>query len=110
MPTDVNLPAVIVKDHVPDNIHDACSITQDDSGGGFMLARHLIEHRARNLLFASPARNWPASKGRRAGIEAALKEHALLSRVECNEKISKTQRLPSSERSIMRRSRTPSWS
>ncbi|KXV05837.1 hypothetical protein CR51_12395 [Caballeronia megalochromosomata] len=85
MLSDVNLPTVIVQDHVPENINDACSITQDDFGGGSMLTRHLIDRGARNLLFVSPARKWPAIERRQAGIEAALTEHALLSRVECNE-------------------------
>jgi LacI family transcriptional regulator len=82
---DVNLPTVIVQDHVPESIEDACSITQDDFGGGQALARHLLDCGARRFMFVLPARNWPAIERREDGIMSALPKNAMLTRVECNE-------------------------
>lgn len=52
---------------------DTCRIVQDDFGGAYRLAQHLLRQGARRLVMLVPALEWPAVVERERGVRAALR-------------------------------------
>lgn len=50
---------------------DVCTIREDDYGGGYMLARHLLSLGCRKLFVLLPDTTWPAMEERYRGAKAA---------------------------------------
>ena len=69
-------PLVLIQDEVPDSIADACSIMQDDAGGGADIARHLFQHACKHAVMLVPSVAWTAMERREAGVRAVLQQMA----------------------------------
>lgn len=77
-------PLAIIQDEV-EGLADACCVIQDDEAGARMIGEALIAAGARDLLFATPDYVWPAVERREAGVRAAARRRAKVSRLLCNE-------------------------
>ena len=52
--------------------HDLCVIREDDVGGGFLLAQHVIAKGCRHLVMLRPDLVWSSMEGRECGMRRAL--------------------------------------
>ncbi|GAB5377403.1 MAG: LacI family DNA-binding transcriptional regulator [Acuticoccus sp.] len=77
-------PLAIIQDEMP-GLVDACAFIQDDVAGARAITEALIAAGARRLLFAAPDHVWPAIERREAGVEAAARGRAALTRIACDE-------------------------
>lgn len=69
----LNQPIVVLLEKYSTKQKDICCVMQDDRGGGELLARHLIEHGARKLLFLRHSMSrWSAVDERERGIQDAV--------------------------------------
>lgn len=69
----LNQPIVVLLEKYSTRQKDICCVMQDDRGGGELLARHLIEHGARKLLFLRHSMSrWRAVDERERGIQDAV--------------------------------------
>lgn len=69
-------PLVLIQDELPDRIADACSIIQDDAGGGADIARHLFQRSCKHAAMLVPSVAWAAMERREAGVRAVLLQMA----------------------------------
>ena len=69
-------PLVLIQDELPDNIADACSILQDDAGGGAEIALHLFQRSCKHAVMLVPSVAWAAMERREAGVRAVLQQMA----------------------------------
>ena len=65
-------PLVLIQDELPDSITDACSLIQDDAGGGAEIARHLFQRSCRHAVMLLPSVSWAAMERREAGVRVVL--------------------------------------
>lgn len=65
-------PLVLIQDELPDSVADACSLLQDDAGGGAEIARHLFQRSCRQAVMLVPSVAWAAMERREAGVRAVL--------------------------------------
>lgn len=65
-------PLVLIQDELPDSITDACSLIQDDAGGGAGIARHLFQRACRQAVMLVPSVAWAAMERREAGVRSVL--------------------------------------
>jgi len=65
-------PIVLIQDLVPDSTDDACSVIQDDEGGGSQIAHHVLSQRCRQIVMLVPTLAWAAIERRCAGFIAEL--------------------------------------
>lgn len=77
-------PLAIIQDDMP-GLSDTCSFLQDDADGARMLTEALIAAGARRIVFAAPDHVWPAVERREAGVRAAARRRARVTRIKCNE-------------------------
>ncbi len=69
---------IVLFQQSPANVQgDVCVLLQDDTEGGKLIAEHLIERGARNLVAIMPQPEWPAMKARLAGIRSAISQAGL---------------------------------
>ena len=69
-------PLVLIQDELPDSVGDACSIIQDDAGGGADIARHLFQRPCKRAVMLVPAVAWAAMERREAGVRSVLQQMA----------------------------------
>lgn len=69
-------PLVLIQDELPSLIADACSIIQDDQGGGADIARHLFQRPCRHVVMLQPSVSWAAMERREAGVRTVLQQAA----------------------------------
>lgn len=67
-------PLVIIQDGVSSMMEDVLSIRQDDTGGGALLAEHLLKSGCGKLVFLTGAHRWPALDAREKGVLAAVRK------------------------------------
>ncbi len=67
-------PLVLIQDDLPGSIVDACSIIQDDAGGGAEIARHLFQRPCKHAVLLVPSVAWAAMERREAGVRAVLRQ------------------------------------
>jgi DNA-binding LacI/PurR family transcriptional regulator len=67
-------PVVWFQEHMDSVGADSCRIVQDDFGGGFIVAQHVIEQGAQRLVLLAPGLEWPAVVEREKGIRAAIRK------------------------------------
>jgi|GEM_PF-150419 len=65
-------PLVLIQDELPDSIRDACSVIQDDAGGGAEIARHLFQRACQQAVMLLPSVAWAAMERREAGVRSVL--------------------------------------
>ncbi len=66
---------------------DIAVVRQDDFGGGKKLARHLVTHGAKRLIFIRPASEWPAMRERMRGMASIIKSvsNTSLRAIQCSD-------------------------
>jgi len=69
-------PLVLIQDELPDSVVDACSLIQDDTGGGAEIARHLFQRSCKHAVMLLPSVPWAAMERREAGVRAVLQKMA----------------------------------
>lgn len=74
--TSLGQPIVLFQQAPAELQGDVCSLLQDDTEGGKLIARHLIERGARQIIVVMPQPEWPAMKARLAGVRSAVSEAA----------------------------------
>lgn len=77
-------PLAIIQDDMPD-LSDTCCVLQDDFAGARALTKSLIAAGAERIVFAAPVHTWPAVARREAGVRAAARQRAKVTRIACNE-------------------------
>ena len=65
-------PLVLIQDPLPEPVTDACSLIQDDHGGGATIARHLFQCTCRQAVMLVPSDAWSAMERREAGVREVL--------------------------------------
>ncbi len=65
-------PLVLIQDELPGDIADACSLIQDDTGGGAEIARHLFNRSSKHAVMLLPSVSWAAMERREAGVRSVL--------------------------------------
>lgn len=81
----LELPMILIGDVVPDSIHDASFVRQENEAGAFELAALGIRRGARRILFMRPDHFWPAMAQREAGVRRAAAGKADVETMICTE-------------------------
>jgi LacI family transcriptional regulator len=94
----VKRPLVLFEETLPVQGPQCCRISQDDFGGGRMIADHLVARRVKKVVFLSADTTWPAVSARLEGLRAGC--NAAASGVSITSVESRSESLVDAQRAI----------